>query len=99
MGTCIVSYGAVKTKEQHSSGASVVFLKTSLSQVPHVLGEPKAGMDNSFALPGVGVLLFLLMCFQPKFLHVYAKGSQWRPVALPPLLAWVLPISHCLVKG
>lgn len=76
MGRGIITYGAVKTKEQHNSWARVVFLKTSLSQVPHVLGEPKAGMDNSFAVAGVGVLLFLLMCFQPKFLHVYAKGSQ-----------------------
>lgn len=58
MGTgIIVTYSPLKTKEQHNSGPSGVFLKTSLSQVPRVLGELKGGVDNCFAAPVVSVPL------------------------------------------
>lgn len=62
----IVTYSPLKTKEQHNSEASGVFLKTSLSQVPHVLGVPKDGVDNSFAAPGVGVPLMVPAQITPR---------------------------------
>lgn len=75
----VVTYSPVKTNEQHNSGASGVFLKTSLSQVPHVLREPKGGVDNSFAAPGVSVLLFPSCGSSPDYSMCRLKvaGGDW----------------------